>query len=448
MSRGAEVDAVGGELKSTPLHWAVRQGHFQMALLLMQHGSDPNIKDGEGCSGLHLAAQFGHTSIVAYFVAKKCHINDTDINGMTALMWSCFRATSGLDPTRMLLTLGASTSMRDSQHGNTPLHWALLSKNLHAVTLLVMKFNADLNAVNLQGHSCVDLYKNHVTKAREQRSQKQQKVEYMFFPRKVAEKFEVHLGSNWHSEGMQVPHAKPKYCPAFVARFFRDKKIKRICMISLPFVLFWSMGMIFQMQVDYLVKFGLFALVYIYSNLMNEFVFDERLFEIMPLSIYSANKFFFYLTWLGFVMPHVDVLVTVLFLTLSVSLWYNFFKTWKGDPGLIKVTEDQRFRAIVELAERSNDKNPFDQRVFCVTCLVKRPLRLVEMQKLNVFPNNIQLFSGRNIVLFVIVVWPNSITIALGWVIVLEPTTIGTSWGTFVHWCALPVLWSMDAMLQ
>ena len=89
--------------------------------------------------------------------------------------------------------------------------------------------------------------------------------------------------------------------------------------------------------------------------------------EIMPLSIYSANKFFFYLTWLGFVMPHVDVLVTVLFLTLSVSLWYNFFKTWKGDPGLIKVTEDQRFRAIVELAERSNDKNPFDQRVFCVT---------------------------------------------------------------------------------
>ena len=58
------------------------------------------------------------------------------------------------------------------------------------------------------------------------------------------------------------------------------------------------------------------------------------------------------------------------------------------------------------------------------------------------------LFSGRNIVLFVIVVWQNSITIALGWVIVLEPTTIGTSWGTFVHWCALPVLWSMDAMLQ
>ena len=37
-----------------------------MVMLLMQHGADPNIKDGEGCSGLHLAAQFGHTAIVAY----------------------------------------------------------------------------------------------------------------------------------------------------------------------------------------------------------------------------------------------------------------------------------------------------------------------------------------------------------------------------------------------
>ena len=41
---------------------------------------------------------------MAYLVAKCCHINDTDSNGMTALMWSCFRA-NGLDPTRMLLTL-------------------------------------------------------------------------------------------------------------------------------------------------------------------------------------------------------------------------------------------------------------------------------------------------------------------------------------------------------
>lgn len=46
-----------------------------------------------GCNCLHLAAQFGHTSIVAYFIALGQEINAPDANGMTALMWSAFRVT-------------------------------------------------------------------------------------------------------------------------------------------------------------------------------------------------------------------------------------------------------------------------------------------------------------------------------------------------------------------
>ena len=206
-----------------------------MVLLLMQHGADPNNKDGEGCSALHLSAQFGHTAIVAYLVAKCCHINDTDSNGMTALMWSCFRSNS-LDPTRMLLTLGASTSMRDNLHGNTPLHWALLSKNLNAVTTLITKFNADIQAVNLQGHSCLDLYKNHVKKARDQRMSKDVKADLMFYPRKVAEKFEANLPANWYDDAVKVPHAKSKYCPTFVTKFFSDKKVSKFILISISCV--------------------------------------------------------------------------------------------------------------------------------------------------------------------------------------------------------------------
>ena len=57
LSKGAEVNAVGGELQSTPLQWAVRQGHVSMVVLLMRHGADPSILDGEGCAGIHLAAQ-------------------------------------------------------------------------------------------------------------------------------------------------------------------------------------------------------------------------------------------------------------------------------------------------------------------------------------------------------------------------------------------------------
>uniref|UniRef100_A0A4W5Q9Q3 Uncharacterized protein n=1 Tax=Hucho hucho TaxID=62062 RepID=A0A4W5Q9Q3_9TELE len=64
------VDQLGGDLNSTPLHWATRQGHLSMVVQLLKYGSDPSLIDGEGCSCVHLAAQFGHTSIVAYLIAK------------------------------------------------------------------------------------------------------------------------------------------------------------------------------------------------------------------------------------------------------------------------------------------------------------------------------------------------------------------------------------------
>lgn len=70
ISKGAIVDQLGGDLNSTPLHWATRQGHLSMVVQLMKYGADPSLIDGEGCSCIHLAAQFGHTSIVAYLIAK------------------------------------------------------------------------------------------------------------------------------------------------------------------------------------------------------------------------------------------------------------------------------------------------------------------------------------------------------------------------------------------
>ena len=42
-----------------------------MVVQLMKYGADPSLIDGEGCSCIHLAAQFGHTSIVAYLIAKE-----------------------------------------------------------------------------------------------------------------------------------------------------------------------------------------------------------------------------------------------------------------------------------------------------------------------------------------------------------------------------------------
>ena len=48
IEKGANVNVVGGDLQSTPLHWAVRQGHLAATVLLMKNGADPNLLDAEG----------------------------------------------------------------------------------------------------------------------------------------------------------------------------------------------------------------------------------------------------------------------------------------------------------------------------------------------------------------------------------------------------------------
>lgn len=64
LDKGATVDAIGGELHATPLHWATRQGHLDACVILMNASADPTLRDAEGCSCIHLAAQFGHTALV------------------------------------------------------------------------------------------------------------------------------------------------------------------------------------------------------------------------------------------------------------------------------------------------------------------------------------------------------------------------------------------------
>jgi palmitoyltransferase len=72
------VDALGGHLQSTALHWAIRQGHLDTAVLLMRHGADPAKTDKQGFNALHLAAQFGHTVICAYLLAKGMDVDALD----------------------------------------------------------------------------------------------------------------------------------------------------------------------------------------------------------------------------------------------------------------------------------------------------------------------------------------------------------------------------------
>lgn len=61
LDNGAEVDAIGGDLKATPLQWASRNGHLYVIYLLLSRGADPNVADSQGFNALHLIT---HSSAV------------------------------------------------------------------------------------------------------------------------------------------------------------------------------------------------------------------------------------------------------------------------------------------------------------------------------------------------------------------------------------------------
>lgn len=87
---------------------------------------------------------------VAYFMARGVSPDLADRTGMTPLMWAVWKISS-LDPTRLLLTLGANPNLSDLTHGNTALHLAIMARNTTAISTLILQGHANLNIPNNRG---------------------------------------------------------------------------------------------------------------------------------------------------------------------------------------------------------------------------------------------------------------------------------------------------------
>lgn len=349
IARGAVVDAIGGDLKSTPLHWATRQGHLAMVVLLVQHRADPSLFDGDGFNCLHLAAQMGFTSIVAYFIAKGQDINAPDLNGMTPLMWSALRKNT-VDPTQMLITLGASLSLTD-RNRNTALHCAVLSKNATAVSLL-MKHGANPQFKNIAGDTPADM----------------------------AAKFNLKWISSLFNEyrrrgEAKQPLARFKLSPSATSEVRipspRDPQFRYYAMAATPLIYFYLIGKL--LQCDLLMSTKAFAFIALIGSLYLcvTFVFDTTQLNVLAISLYLSTKFWLYVTFFQYFVFVLSPLELFLFLLASTWLFYSFYKAWRSDPGYVANSREEQIKTIVDMAEHEG----FEPRWFCSTCLVRKPLR-------------------------------------------------------------------------
>uniref|UniRef100_A0A8C6KHU5 Palmitoyltransferase n=1 Tax=Nothobranchius furzeri TaxID=105023 RepID=A0A8C6KHU5_NOTFU len=326
ISKGAIVDQLGGDLNSTPLHWATRQGHLSMVVQLMKYGADPSLIDGEGCSCVHLAAQFGHTSIVAYLIAKGQDVDMMDQNGMTPLMWAAYR-THSVDPTRLLLTFNVSVNLGDKYHKNTALHWAVLAGNTTVISLL-LDANANVDAQNIKvtAPTCSE----HSTLIIEKKCFKQV----------------------WNCR-----------CRSPLLVLFLQEFRQKV-MLGTPFLVIWLIGFIADLDIDsWLIKGVMYTGVWVTVQCLSKYDSAEQ-HTLFTHSLFMS-VFLDFPEHLSFSTVHLPFLINTL------ALFYNFGKSWKSDPGIIKASEEQKKKTIVELAETGS----LDLSIFCSTCLIRKPIR-------------------------------------------------------------------------
>lgn len=344
IEKGAKVDTRGGDLEATALQWAVRQGHLATVVLLMNAGADPMIRDAEGCSCIHLAAQFGHTAVVAYLIARQVNPDTYDTGGMTALMWAAWKIPS-LDPVRLLLTLGANPNLQDVTHGNSALHWAIMARNPKAIYTLVLKGKSNMELPNQRGETQLQMLQQHI-------------------------------GRHWihHEVEQRVKDlTQKKMAGHYLMRLTMSSRARYWTMWIIPFVVLFAIGFIMSTEIFLFLKIILIAVVCAIVSFVKRIMLDEELQSQLPLVYYWASTVFFYISWLMFIGPIISLWISVTFIIINSLLFYCFLRLWYGDPGRIKMTKHQRLKTILELAEKGG--NAFDPSKFCSSCLVQRPIR-------------------------------------------------------------------------
>jgi ankyrin repeat protein len=156
LSHGGSVDP-GGELCSTPLHYASMHGQLEAAETLLECGVSVHVRNKFDWTPLLNAAVYGHTPVARLLLSKGAEVNATTDKGLSALILAS--ANGHVETVRLLLEDGADTSLRE-QNGKTALEVAKQLEKDDVVRLLsssgsdvVPSLESDLEVENKEPNS-------------------------------------------------------------------------------------------------------------------------------------------------------------------------------------------------------------------------------------------------------------------------------------------------------
>jgi hypothetical protein len=106
---------------NTPLHFAASKGCAEVTRLLLRHGADPNAQDKNGETPLHVAAFWGHVDVARLLLEHGANPNTKDKYGWTPLHSAARRG--HVEVVKLLLEHGADPTVKDKD-GKIPLDLA------------------------------------------------------------------------------------------------------------------------------------------------------------------------------------------------------------------------------------------------------------------------------------------------------------------------------------
>jgi len=102
----------------SPLHWAAREGHYNIVEMLLQRGARVNAQNMGDDTPLHLAVTMGRDEVASLLLANKASVNAANEHGNTPIHYAAFWGHENIAET--LVSHGALVTI-SNKYGQTPL---------------------------------------------------------------------------------------------------------------------------------------------------------------------------------------------------------------------------------------------------------------------------------------------------------------------------------------
>ncbi|KAK3075748.1 palmitoyltransferase akr1 [Teratosphaeriaceae sp. CCFEE 6253] len=357
---GADVNARGGDAQATPVLWASKRCHLRVVSLLLANVADPLLKDDQGYNLLHSATLDGNVfQLVLLLHQPDLSVDVPDSQGHTSLMWAAYKGFGAC--VDVLLRWGADVHAVDEM-GFTALHWALVKGNYVCIQKLV-EFGSDRFARSkpTEGQTEGDAPSATAIKMKSDRQWHKALIDTGF-------------DEAGHPLVLPIPFVKDKrwfYSRAFFLWPFALGGLQLWMLANLP-IWFGIPGVLI---VGY-------ALQYAVQKLLRWAPSDMKTMHKTPFlaGIFAGSLFWVGVRYVLDILPWTyatSPILNLLFTSAFLLCTYFYTLTMTADPGFIPKgnSRGQTKRVIDELIEH----NAFDVAQFCTSCMIRKPLRNIEV---------------------------------------------------------------------